>query len=82
MTYSHLIDLSVVKVKDDIASQCQFGLRTAADNFVVGQIVEEEVVQEFNQELKVYKWGSKSQLTRGTLSIRPHNFLSLLKSAF
>jgi hypothetical protein len=35
MTYSDLIDLSVVKVKDDIASQCQFGLRTAADNEVI-----------------------------------------------
>ena len=29
MTYFNLIDLSIVKVKDDIASQCQFGLRTA-----------------------------------------------------
>lgn len=66
MTYSDLIDLSIVKVKDDIASQCQFGLRTATNNNVVGQIVEEEVVQEINQELKVYKWGAKSQLTRGT----------------
>ena len=66
MTYSDLIDLSIVKVKDDIASQCQFGLRTSTDNNVVGQIVEEDVVQEINQELKVYKWGAKSQLTRGT----------------
>jgi hypothetical protein len=66
MTYSDLIDLSIVKVKDDIASQCQFGLRTSTDNNVLGQIVEEDVVQEINQELKVYKWGAKSQLTRGT----------------
>ena len=28
--------------------------------------MEEDVVQEINQELKVYKWGAKSQLTRGT----------------
>jgi hypothetical protein len=33
MTYSDLIDLSIVKVKDDIASQCQFGLRTAAGHY-------------------------------------------------
>lgn len=68
MTYSELIDLSIVKVKDEIALQCQFGLRTAADNNVVGQIVDEDVVQEINQKqtLKVYKWGAKSQLTHGT----------------
>ena len=65
---SDLIDLSIVKVRDEIASQCQFGLRTATDTNVVGQIVEEEVVQEINrkQTLKVYKWGAKSQLTHGT----------------
>ena len=68
MAYFDLIDLSIVKVHHNIASQCQFGLRTSTDNNVLGQIVEEDVIQEINQKqtLQVYKWGAKSQLTRGT----------------
>ncbi|CAC5363441.1 unnamed protein product [Mytilus coruscus] len=67
MAHDDLVDLSVIKADQSIVRHCQFGLRSTTDEFIEGEIIGAQVIKsERMKSLKVYKWGAKSGLTRGT----------------
>lgn len=67
VTKVEYVDLSIVKAEPSIIQHCQLGLRNKADEFIEGKIIAAQVIKsERMKSPKVYKWGAKSGLTRGT----------------
>ncbi|XP_076088475.1 uncharacterized protein LOC143058887 [Mytilus galloprovincialis] len=61
---SESLDLSLVKVFEEKIENCRYRLRDSTDNLVTGMISPANESEMNN--MKVYKWGAKTKLTKGT----------------
>ncbi|XP_052079313.1 uncharacterized protein LOC127717631 isoform X1 [Mytilus californianus] len=58
------LDLSLVKVFEEKKENCRYGLRDSTDKLVTGMV---SLANESEMKnMKVYKWGAKTKLTKGT----------------
>lgn len=62
------LDLSLVKVYQDKVERCEFGLRNSEDKLVKGNISVADQSEMY--DMKLYKWGAKTKLTKGIYKVR------------
>ncbi|XP_052082130.1 uncharacterized protein LOC127719848 [Mytilus californianus] len=58
------LDLSLVRVYKEKEEICKFGLRNPDDKLITGSVSAADACE--MEDMKVYKWGASTQLTRGT----------------
>lgn len=58
------LDLSLVHVYKEKEEICKFGIRNSDDKLITGSVSTADAGE--MEDMKVYKWGASTQLTRGT----------------